>query len=91
MRSTGLDVLDRAARLRERYAAKMTDGPERRAFDVVTSTIGSKSAELNEIASKIGSLDTLDRFLRDLRAGFSDLATSPPVPAESPVSADGPS
>jgi hypothetical protein len=71
-----------SGRLRERYVAKMTDGPDRRAFDVVTSTIGSKSAEFNAIANSISSIDTLERFVRDLRTGFSDLATRQPAPPQ---------
>ena len=75
-------------RLRDRYAAKMTDGPDRRAFDVVTSPIGPTSSEFSAIASNVGSIDTLERFLRDLRAGFSDRAEKPTaVPEQQPPSA----
>jgi hypothetical protein len=69
-------------RLRERYAVKMTDGPDRRAFDIVTSPIGSKSAEFNAIASNVASVDTLEGFLRDMRVGFSDLAVRRPPPPQ---------
>jgi tetratricopeptide (TPR) repeat protein len=79
-------------RLRERYAAKMVDGPDRRAFDIVTSPAGLKSAEFSAIATNVGSVDTLERFLQDLKAGFSDLAGRPelqhgaaPPPAPAPA------
>jgi tetratricopeptide (TPR) repeat protein len=67
-------------RLRERYAAKMTDGPDRHAFDVVTGPSGVRSAEFRTIASTVGSLDTLDAFLRDMRTGFPELGVEPPHP-----------
>jgi len=34
-----------AARLRDKYAAKMAEGPDGRAFDVVTGGLGSNSPE----------------------------------------------
>ena len=63
------------ARLRERYGPKMEKGPDRRAFDVVTGPIGVSGPEFQSIAASIGSMDTLDGFLRDMKAGFPDLAT----------------
>ena len=38
------------ARFREKYAAKMADGPDRRAFDVVSAPIGTSGAEFQDIA-----------------------------------------
>jgi tetratricopeptide (TPR) repeat protein len=60
-------------RLRERYAAKMIDGPDRRAFDVVTSPVSAGGLEFGAIATDVGAIDTLERFLRDLDSGSSGL------------------
>jgi tetratricopeptide (TPR) repeat protein len=67
------------ARLREKYGAKFADGPDRRAFDVVTAPIGTSGAEFQDIAKKLASIDTLDAFLNDLRARYPESsAVSPP-------------
>ena len=59
------------ARFRERYVGKMGEGPDRRAFEVVTASIGKAGgAEFRDIARAIASIDTLDAFLRDLRARY---------------------
>ena len=42
--SIGLD------RFREKYAAKMADGPDQRAFDVITTPSGTGSAEFRDVA-----------------------------------------
>ncbi len=67
-------------RLRERYAGKMGDGPDRRAFDVVTSPIGADGPEFRDVVRAVAASDTLDQFLRDLRARFE----SPSAPEASP-------
>jgi tetratricopeptide (TPR) repeat protein len=72
--SMGLD------RLREKYAAKMADGPDRRAFDVVSAPVGAASADFQNIARRIASVDTLDSFLRDMKARYPD-ASAPTAPA----------
>ena len=48
-----------AARLRDKFAAKMADGPDRRAFDFVTGGLGPSSAEFREVARIVASGDTL--------------------------------
>jgi tetratricopeptide (TPR) repeat protein len=67
------------ARLRERYAGTLGDGPDRRAFEVVTAPVGALAdlqagkaddAEFRAIAHAIASIDTLDAFLRDMHARF---------------------
>jgi hypothetical protein len=62
-------------RLRERYSGKMADGPERQAFDIATTQLGTSRAEFAEIAKKIAAGDTLDAFLRDMRATFPEIGT----------------
>ena len=44
-----------AARLRDKYAAKMAQGPDGRAFDVVTGGLGSSSPEFREVARLVAS------------------------------------
>jgi hypothetical protein len=71
-------------RLREKYAGKMGDGPDHRAFDVVTAPVDSGGTEFREVARTIASVDTLVTFLRELRARFPDAKISsaqPPPPA----------
>jgi hypothetical protein len=74
--SLGEDTLG-LARFREKYAAKMGDGPDRRAFDVVTSPGGAAEGEFSEVARALRAADTLESFLRDLRARYPDLGTLP--------------
>jgi tetratricopeptide (TPR) repeat protein len=73
-------------RLREKYAAKMADGPDGRAFDVVSAPIGTSGTEFQDIAKKILSVDTLDTFLRDMRARYPDAR----LPADAAKDAGGP-
>jgi hypothetical protein len=63
-------------RLREKFAAKMAGGPDRRAFDVVTGGLGPASAEFRDIARIAATVDTLEGFLRDLRARYPDINAS---------------
>jgi tetratricopeptide (TPR) repeat protein len=74
------------ARLREKYAAKMADGPDRRAFDVVSAPIGISGAEFQSIARRVASVDTLNTFLRDMRARYPDASVSA---ADNPDNAAG--
>ena len=69
------------SRLREKYTAKMADGPDRRAFDVVSAPIGTSSTEFQAVARKIASVDTLTTFLSDMRARYPDAAGTPPPDA----------
>jgi tetratricopeptide (TPR) repeat protein len=70
-------------RLREKYAAKMADGPDRRAFDVASAPIGTGGPEFAEIARRVASVDTLDAFLRTMRARYPDApALAPGMPGK---------
>ncbi len=83
------------ARFREKYAAKMADSPDRHAFDVVSAPIGTSGAEFQAVAKTAAGVDTLDGFLRDMRARYPDLSaaagdkTTPPAaaPAAKPQAA----
>lgn len=72
-------------RIRERFAGKLGDGPDRRAFEVITAPIGSKGAQFRDLARSIAAADTLDAFLRDLRARYPQTGTLPPVQRQTPV------
>jgi len=73
------------ARFRERYAAKMADGPDRHAFDVVSMPIGTGGTEFRDVAQKVAGINTLDAFLRDMRARYPDARA--PSAAAAPNSA----
>lgn len=64
------------ARLREKYAAKMAEGPDARAFAIVSSPIGPSDPEFRDVAKRLGSLDTLAAFLRDMRKRYETDATA---------------
>ena len=78
------------ARFREKYAAKMADGPDRRAFEVVTAPTGTSGAEFRDVASMVAGMNTLDAFLRDLHTRYPDkdavvpAAGAPPKPEDNP-------
>jgi tetratricopeptide (TPR) repeat protein len=64
-------------RLREKYAAKMAETPDRRAFEVVSTPIGTSSAEFQDVAKAVSGMNTLDAFLRDMRARYPDAGAAP--------------
>jgi len=66
------------ARLRERYSAKMADGPDRHAFEVATSPQGARTAEFRDVA-KLVAFDTLENFLREMRTRFPEIGALSPV------------
>jgi len=67
------------ARLREKYAVKMADGPDRRAFDVVSAPVGVSGPEFQNIARRVASVDSLNTFLRDMRARYPETVLAPAV------------
>jgi hypothetical protein len=68
-------------RLREKYAVKMADGPDRRAFDIVSAPIGTSGPEFQDVAKKIANVNTLDAFLADMKARYPEQPV--PVPGAS--------
>lgn len=68
------------ARLREKYAGRMIEGPDRRAFEVVTAPIGPASAEFRAVAGAIINTGTLEAFLADLRKRYPDPPPEQPGP-----------
>jgi tetratricopeptide (TPR) repeat protein len=74
------------ARLRDKYAAKMSEGPDRNAFGVVTGGLGQNSNEFREVARIVGSGDTLTGFLRDLKARYPEMHSVVPDTSGPPAS-----
>ena len=71
-------------RLREKYTPKMTEAPDRRAFEVATAPFGANASEFREVAKMVATSDTLGTFLREMRAGYPELgAMSGVAPAPS--------
>ena len=68
-------------RFREKYAAKMMEGPDRRAFEVATSPLVAMGAEFRDVVRQIASIDTLDGFLRELRARYPETGSFGSIPA----------
>jgi tetratricopeptide (TPR) repeat protein len=69
-------------RFREKFSAKMMEGPDRRAFEVATSPLVATGAEFRDVVRQIASVDTLEGFLRELRARYPEtgaFGTTPPV------------
>jgi len=75
-------------RFREKFGAKMMEGPDRRAFEVATSPLVATGAEFRDVVRQIASVDTLEGFLRELRARYPETgafgATSSPTPPAAP-------
>jgi predicted negative regulator of RcsB-dependent stress response len=83
----GEDMLG-LARFRERYAAKMGEGPDHRSFEVITEPVDASGADFRAAAHAVAAVDTLSGFLRDMRARYPETTNSPPpktIPAQSPI------
>jgi tetratricopeptide (TPR) repeat protein len=65
-------------RFRDKYAAKMAEGPDKRAFDVVSAPLGTVAPEFSSIAKTVAAVDTLDGFLREMRARYPDTGAVAP-------------
>ncbi|TPQ40788.1 hypothetical protein C2U70_04185 [Bradyrhizobium guangdongense] len=67
------------SRFREKYAPLMSEGADRAAFDIASKPAASSSAEFAEIAKLAASVDTLDGFLREMKARFPDATARAPT------------
>jgi predicted negative regulator of RcsB-dependent stress response len=61
-----------------RYSAKMVDGPDRHAFEVLATPENTNSAEFREIARQVAATDTLEAFLRDMRVRYPETGAFAP-------------
>ena len=59
-------------------------GPDARAFEVVTAPIEAQGTEFTEIARSIAAVDTLEAFLRDLRARYPETGSAPSAQRANP-------
>src|SRR6185503_20030698 len=72
-------------RFRTKYAPKMAEGPDRRAFEVVTAPFNTNAPEFGDIARVVAATDTLEGFLRDIRARFPETTGPGPAPTAQPA------
>jgi hypothetical protein len=70
------------SRFREKYAALMSGEADRAAFEVASKPASTNSAEFAQIAKMAASVDTLDGFLREMKARFPDATARAPLPPE---------
>ena len=75
-------------RFRDKYAAKMAGTPDARAFQVVSAPLGTGGTDFRAIAHSAAAADTLDDFLRDMKARYRE---SSPMSAGPAAAAPGPS
>jgi tetratricopeptide (TPR) repeat protein len=68
------------SRFRERYAAKMAQTPDARAFEVASAPVGTAGTEFRDIARAAAAVDTLENFLRDMQVHYPDASAMPPPP-----------
>ena len=53
----------------------MAEGPDRRAFEIVTAPIGAKAAEFRDVARTVIGVRHARGFLRDMRARYPEIGT----------------
>jgi hypothetical protein len=68
-----------------KYAAKMADSPDRRAFEVLAAPNSGDSGEFREVARTVAAVDTLEAFLRDMRARYPETGAFTPGGASRPL------
>ncbi|MBR0754580.1 tetratricopeptide repeat protein [Bradyrhizobium jicamae] len=73
------------SRFREKYSPLMSGEADRLAFDAASKPVATSSAEFADIAKMAARVDTLDGFLREMKARFPDAATAR-APLVDPVS-----
>jgi hypothetical protein len=61
-----------AGRFRDKYAAKMSGAQDRDAFEMALKPASGHVAAFAHLAKMAASVDTIDGFLRDMRARFAD-------------------
>jgi tetratricopeptide (TPR) repeat protein len=70
------------SRFREKYAPLMNGETDRTAFNTASKPASTNSAEFAQIAKMAASVDTLDGFLREMKARFPDMTAKAPLPPE---------
>jgi tetratricopeptide (TPR) repeat protein len=59
-------------RFREKFGPMMAQGADRKAFEMATSPVSNSRPEFQEVVKSIAAVDTLEQFIRDMRARFPD-------------------
>ncbi len=72
-------------RFRTKYLNRVAEGADKRAFEIVTAPFAASAPEFAEIAKTIAAIDTLDQFLRDIKARFPEATTAVAPPAAGPA------
>ncbi len=72
------DKLD-LERLRDRYGPKMAGTPDARTFQIASAPIGTGGEAFKDIARAAAAADTLDDFLREMKASYPE---SNPISSE---------
>jgi hypothetical protein len=67
------------ARFREKYAPLMSGEADRAAFETASKPAAADTAEFRQIAKMAASVDTLDGFLREMKARFPDATARAPL------------
>ncbi len=70
------------ARFREKYAPLMTGTADRIAFETASKPASTNSADFAQIAKMAAGVDTLDGFLREMKARFPDAVVRASLPQE---------
>jgi hypothetical protein len=65
------------ARFREKYAPLMSGESDKLAFDAASKPNAASSGDFAAIAKMAASVDTLDGFMREMKARFPDAAARP--------------
>jgi hypothetical protein len=73
------------ARFREKYAPLMSGEADKLAFDAASKPASATSGEFAAIAKMAASVDTLDGFLREMKARFPDATARAPLADPNPT------
>ena len=67
------------SRFREKYAPLMSGEADKAAFDAASKPVATSSAEFADIARMAAGVDTLDGFIREMKARFPDATARAPL------------
>src|SRR6202030_2812504 len=70
------------ARFREKYAPLMSGESDKLAFAAARKPNAANSGDFAAIAKMAASVDTLDGFLREMKARFPDAAAARPIASD---------
>jgi len=75
-------------RFREKYGPLMSGEADRAAFETASKPSDASSAEFAQIAKLAAGVDTLDGFLREMKARFPEMSSRAPLPAAAKADPD---